>query len=107
MLQHAINIVTAAVLALLALIMGVIGMADAMLATLMSAAGLPANLQAALLIVIALLLVILALRAFGGVIGLLLLVLLTLFIAHRLVPGLHPLHLPFAPQLVRPGMVQI
>ncbi len=106
-LQHAINTVTGAVLALVALIMELIGMAEATLATFMSRAGLPANMQVALLIVFALLLVIFALRAFGGVIAVLLLVLLTLFVAQRLGAGIHPLHPSFAPQPARPNIVRI
>ncbi len=96
-MQHAINLVVSVILTLAGLVMEAIGVADAFLAALMTAAGLPPNAQIVILIAVAVLLMIFALRLLGGVFGALIVVLLLLLIMHRMLPGMS------APGLNLPG----
>jgi len=89
---HAINFVLSIIFTLIDFVLGAIGIADAFLAGLMTSAGLPASLQTAVLIVVALLLFIFAVRVLGRVFGILLLVLLVMLILHRLYPGMQVPH---------------
>jgi hypothetical protein len=89
---HAINTITSIITLLFGLVMEAIGAVDAALAALMTAAGLPANLQVIILLVAAILLIIFAIRVLGGVFGVLLIILLILLIMHRLAPGMQLQH---------------
>lgn len=105
-MTHAINLVITIILTLVELVLEAIGVADACLASLMTSAGLPPNLQSAVLIVVALLLVVFAIRLLGGVFGALLVVLLLLLIAHQLMPGMQVPH-SMLPANWQPGSVHI
>jgi hypothetical protein len=100
-LSHAINLVLSIIFTLVELVLEGIGFIDALLAGLMTSAGLPANLQVALLIVVAIMLMIFAIRVLGGIFSFLLIVLLVLLIAHRLVPGMQ-----VPPSMLPPGWMQ-
>jgi hypothetical protein len=106
-LTHAINFVLSIIFTLAELVLEAIGIADAFLAALMTSAGLPPNLQIAVLIVVALMLVVFAIRALGGVFSVLLIILLVLLIAHRMFPGMAIPHSMLPAQWPKAGSVQI
>jgi hypothetical protein len=97
-MDHAINIVLSAILFLGGLVFEFVGFIDAFLASLMAAAGIPANIQLAILIIVAIIIMAYAIRALGGLFGALLVILLILLILHQAFPGIHPpnLSLPIA-----------
>jgi hypothetical protein len=86
---HAINVVISIIFILAGFVLEAIGVADTFLAASMTAAGVPPQLQIAVLILVALLLMVFAIRVLGRVFGALLIILLVLLIAERLQPGLH------------------
>ncbi len=106
-MTHAIHFVLSIILTLAELVLEAIGIADAFLAALMTSAGLPPNLQIALLIVVALLLVVFAIRALGQVFAVLLIILLLLLIADRMFPGMAVPHSMLPTKLQQSGSVQI
>ncbi len=85
----AIDFVLTLILRLVAAVMAVIGVIEAALRRLLIDAGIHGELQSAILIVVAILLIIGALRLLGGVFGVLITVLLLLRIVNLLMPGLH------------------
>ena len=87
--------------------MGVVGVIDGFLASLMTSAGLPPLLQVLILAGAALWLVVMAIRALGRVFAVLIVILLLLLVVHRIMPGMavHPFHL--APGLHVPGAIQL
>jgi hypothetical protein len=89
---HAINFVLNIIFTLIEFVLGAIGIADAFLAGLMTSAGLPANLQTAVLFVVGLLLFIFAVRVLGRVFAFLILILLILLLLHRVYPGMQIPH---------------
>ena len=91
-MTHAINFVLSIIFTLIEFVLGAIGVADAFLAGLMTSAGLPPNLQTAVLIVVAVLLFIFAVRVLGRVFAFLILILLVLLILHRVFPGMQMPH---------------
>ncbi len=103
-MTHAIDLVIYIIMTLVSLVMTVIGFLDALLAGLMSAVGIPPNVQFILLAVAAIMLVIAALRALGGLFAALIVVLLVLMLLHRLNPGLE-LHQGHAPAWLTPPPV--
>jgi hypothetical protein len=88
-MTSAIDFVLTLILRLVAAIMAVIGVIEAALRRLLVNAGIHGELQSAILIVVAILLIIGALRLLGGVFGVLITVLLLLLIVNLLMPGLH------------------
>ena len=104
-MTHAIDLVVSIIMTLAGLVMEAIGVADAFLAGLMTSAGLPPNVQLIVLIVVALMLIVFAIRVLGGVFGVLLIVLLILLIVHRLVPGMQVPHGSLPVQLQQLGTV--
>ncbi len=106
-MTHAINFVLSVIYTLAELVLEAIAFADAFLAALMTSAGLPGTLQIAVLIFVALLLIVFALRALGGVFAVLLIVLLILLIAHRMFPGMQPPHSMLPPNWLPSGSVHI
>ncbi len=106
-MNHAIDTITAIIMALFGLVMEVIGVVDAALAGLMTSAGLPPNLQVIVLIIVAVLLIIFAIRVLGGVFGVLLIILLLLLVLHRLVPGLNVPHGNLLPPAQQSGQQQL
>ncbi len=96
-MAHAINTITSIIMMLFGLIMEAIGAVDGALAALMTSAGLPPNVQVIILLVVAILLMIFAIRVLGGVFGVLLIILLLLLVVHRLAPGMQLQHAEISP----------
>ena len=87
-MTHAIDVIIFIILTLANLVMAFIAFVDSLLSALMTSAGIPPNAQAILLVAVAILLVILAVRALGGLFGTLIVVLLVLLMLHALFPKL-------------------
>jgi hypothetical protein len=87
-LDHAIELVIDAILTLCGIVMTFIGIVDGFLANLMTAANISPSTQLIVLMVMAIFLAILALRAFGGLVSLLIIILLVLLLLHRLIPNM-------------------
>ncbi len=87
--MSAINFVQTLLLRLVAAIMTVIGVVETFCRRLLIDAGVNGELQAAILVIVAILLIVAALRLLGGVFGLLITVLLVLLVLHVLMPGMH------------------
>lgn len=105
-MNHAIDLVVSAILALAGLVMAAAGIVDGFLVTAMGAVGLPPLLQLLILIAVALWVVIVALRLLGGTFALLLLILFMLLLVHWVMPGSASGH--HAPPALRiPGTIQI
>jgi hypothetical protein len=79
--------VMAAIFTLLGIILQAVGFIDGVLAEFMTALRVPGNAQVILLVVAAVWLGVMAIRALGPVFKLLIIVLLLLLVAHRLAPG--------------------
>ena len=76
---------------LIGLLLGVFGVIEGFIRSILVQAGVPPNLQQIILIVVAVLLIIAILRVFGGVIRFLLVLFLILLVLHVLIPTLgHP-----------------
>ncbi|MCF3947957.1 hypothetical protein AiwAL_12740 [Acidiphilium sp. AL] len=98
-MTHATDVVVSVILALAGLVMDFVAYIDGLLAALMTSGGIPPNVQTILLVVVAVSLVILAIRVLGRLFAALIIVLL---LVHKLFPGMevpqgHPpawLHLP-------------
>ncbi|MBW4021575.1 MAG: hypothetical protein HIU92_00315 [Proteobacteria bacterium] len=88
-MQSAIDFILTLILRLVAAVMAVIGVIEAALRRLLSDAGIHGELQSAILIIAAIMLIIGAVRLLGGVFGFLITVLLILLIVNLLMPGLH------------------
>jgi len=89
-MDHAINLVIFAILTLAGLVMECIGFLDSLLARVMTALHVPVNAQIILLVVAALWLAVVAIRALGGVFAALIIVLLVLLLLHQALPGMKP-----------------
>jgi hypothetical protein len=89
-MDHAIDLVVAAIVFLGGLVFEAVTFIDAFLASLMSSAGIPASLQLVILIIAAIIIMAFAIRALGGLFVGLLLVLLVLLVLHKAFPGMHP-----------------
>jgi secreted protein with Ig-like and vWFA domain len=85
-MTSAIDFVLTLILRLVAAVMAVIGVIEVALRRMLVDAGVTGQLQSAVLIVVAILLIIGAIRLLGGVFGLLVTALL---IVNLLMPGLH------------------
>ena len=88
-MTSATDFVLSLILRLIAAVMAVIGVVEVALRRLLVNAGIHGELQSAILIVVAIMLIVGALRLLGGVFGLLITVLLVLLILNLLMPGLH------------------
>jgi hypothetical protein len=104
---HAINFVLSIIFTLAELVLEAIGVADVFLAGLMRGAHVPPNLQIAVLIIVALMLVAFAIRTLGRIFAVLLIVLLVLLIADRMHPGMAIPHSLLPPQWLQSGSVHI
>lgn len=101
-MTHAIDVIVSVILALVALVMQFVAYVDGLLARLMTSAGIPADLQTILLVVVAAVLIVAAIRVFGRILAALVVILLVLLLINKLDPGLtvphgHPpawLHVP-------------
>lgn len=98
-MDQAINLVIFALLTLAGLVMDAIAFIDRLLAHVMTALHVPTNAQIILLVVAALYLAVMAIRALGGVFAALIIALLILLLLHQAVPGMKipPAHLPAPP----------
>lgn len=86
-MDHALNVVLGLLVWLFELVLAAIGFIEGGARHLLSQAGITGPLQGALLIVLAVLLVVAALRVFGRVFAVLLLIVLVLLLLHGLVAG--------------------
>ncbi len=87
-MSQAINLIIAALLAIVHVVLAFIAFADGALSAAMTSAGVPPNAQAVLLVVVAILLALLAIRLLGGLLAGLILILLMLVVVERFLPGL-------------------
>jgi hypothetical protein len=87
-MTHAINLVILIIMTLAGLVMTVISFIDGLLAGLMTSVGIPPNVQIILLAAAAIALVVMAVRALGGLFATLIAVLLLLLLLHLADPGL-------------------
>jgi hypothetical protein len=85
----AIDFVLTLILRLVAAVMAVVGVIELALRRVLVDAGINGELQSAVLIIVAILLIVAALRLLGGVFGVLITLLLVLLIVNLLMPGLH------------------
>jgi drug/metabolite transporter superfamily protein YnfA len=87
--DKALNFVLGLIIGLFGLIMAAIALIEGFLRNLMTQLGLSAQLQSAVLIVVAILLILAAVRSFGRLFGALITIFLILAVVHVLLPGLH------------------
>jgi hypothetical protein len=99
-LDHAIALVTTALLFIGTLVLEFIGWVDGFLATLMTRAGINPNAQIALLIGVSIILAVAAIRRLGRLLTALVIVLLVLLLLHKAMPGME---LPGAPPAPAPA----
>jgi hypothetical protein len=85
--DQAINFLLALILGLFGLIVTAIATTEGFLRDLLAEAGIGGQVQSIVLVVTAILLMLAALRLFGGVFGVLITVVLILLVAHILAPG--------------------
>jgi hypothetical protein len=88
-LEQAINFLLGVILGLFGLIITVIATIEDFLRGLLTEAGISGQVQSIVLIVTAVLLILAALRLFGGIFGVLITIVLILLVVHILVPGMH------------------
>jgi hypothetical protein len=91
-MDHAINVITSVIYALAGLVMQFIAFIDGLLIGLMNDVHIPPQIQTILLVVVAIALVIMAIRLLGGVFAALIVILLLLLVLHRVDPGLGMTH---------------
>jgi hypothetical protein len=87
-LNSAIELFITGIFALCAMAMQVIASADDVLGEVMDNAGIDPQHQVFILLIVTVMLVILALRVMGGLLGWLVLAVLILLLMHRIVPGM-------------------
>ena len=87
-MTQALNVVQSFILGLFSLIMAAVAAVQDFLRGLMTQLGIPGNLQKIVLIVVAVLLLVAAVRVFGRVFGVLIAIFLVLFLLQMLVPSL-------------------
>ena len=95
-MEQAINFLLALVLGLFGLIVTAIATIENSLRGLLTEAGISGQVQGIVLVVTAVLIILAALRLFGGIFGVLITILLILLVVHIFVPGMH------VPSLVAP-----
>lgn len=88
-MDSAINFVLTLLMRLVGAVMAVIGLVEHGLRQVLAQAGVHGELQSAVLVVAAILVIVAALRLLGGVFGFLITLLLILMILNLLMPGLH------------------
>ncbi len=91
-MDHALNVVLGLLIRLFELVVAAIAFIEGGARHLLSQVGITGPLQGALLIVLAVLLVVAALRLFGRVFAVLLLIVLVLLLLHGLVAGPPPVN---------------
>jgi hypothetical protein len=87
-LNNAVQYFVTCVLALCDMVMRFLGNIDAALDVVMTSAGIDAHWQFLIMLVVTVILVVLALRLVGGLLGWVVLILLVLLLLHRVVPGI-------------------
>ena len=88
-MTHTLNFVLSLILRLVSVVMAAIGLIDAFLRSLMSRAGVGAQVQAVVLVAVAVLFIIASLRVFGGILRVLIIIFLILLLIQVLMPGFH------------------
>ncbi|HQT89676.1 MAG TPA: hypothetical protein PK677_14200 [Acidiphilium sp.] len=91
-MSGAVNIIVSFIWAIIGLVMSFIAYIDALLAGMMTSIGIPANVQTILLIVVAISLIVLAVRLFSRLIAALIVVLLVLLLINKIDPNLVASH---------------
>ena len=86
-MQHAAGLVIGLILALFHLVIAAIAVVEGMLRSVLTPMGLGHGVENAILLVFAVLLVVAAIRLFGRILALLLIVVLALTVLHILLPG--------------------
>lgn len=86
-MNNAVQYFVTGILALCELVMRFLGNIDDVLGGLMTSAGINPYWQLMIMLVVTVILVVLALRLVGGVLGWVVLLLLVLLLLHRVVPG--------------------
>jgi hypothetical protein len=87
-LNNAVQYFVSGVLALCDMVMRFLGNIDAALGAVMTSVGIHAHWQFLIMLVVTVILVVLALRLVGGLLGWMVLLLLVLLLLHRVVPGI-------------------
>jgi hypothetical protein len=87
--DQAISFLLGLILGLFGLIITAIAAVEDFLRGLLTEAGITGQVQGIMLIVVAVLLILAALRVLGGVFGVLITIVLLLLVIHILVPGIH------------------
>lgn len=95
------------VLFLVQMLLETIGIIDDFLMAVMTGFGLPAGFQVGVLIAVALLLVIAAFRAIGGIFAVVIFVLLGLILVHWMMPGSQVPHSVLPLDWRAPGTIQL
>jgi hypothetical protein len=91
-MDHAIAVITSIIYALAGLVMQLIAFIDGLLIGFMNDLHVPPHIQTILLVVVAIALIIMAIRLLGGVFATLIVILLLLLVLHRIDPGLGMTH---------------
>ncbi len=86
-MTQAMDFVLSLILRLIGVVMAAVGLIDAFLRGLMTRAGVGGQVQAVVLGVVAVLFILAALRVFGGVLRVLIIIFLVLLLIHVLMPG--------------------
>ncbi|TLU74237.1 hypothetical protein [Lichenicoccus roseus] len=87
-MQHAINLILGLILALFHLAIAAIAVIEGVLRSVLTPMGLGHGAENAIMLVFAVLLVVAAIRLFGRILTLLLIVVLALTVLHILLPGI-------------------
>ncbi|WP_428376947.1 hypothetical protein [Lichenicoccus sp.] len=91
-MQHAIDLILGLALTLFHLIITAIAVIESVLRDVLAPMGLSHGAENAILLVFAVLLIVAAIRIFGGLFALLLTIVLVLMVLHILLPGLGAQH---------------
>ncbi len=91
-MQHAIDLILGLVMTLFHLIIAAIAVIESVLREVLAPMGLGHGAENAILLVFAVLLIVAAIRLFGGLFALLLTIVLVLMVLHILLPGLGARH---------------
>lgn len=87
-MNDAVQYFVTSVLALCDMVMRFLGTIDAALGEVMTSVGIDAHWQFLIMLVVTVILVVLALRLVGGLLGWMVLILLVMLLLHRVVPGI-------------------
>jgi hypothetical protein len=98
-LNNTVQYFITGVLALCDMVMRFLGIIDDALGGIMASAGIDPHLQLLIMLIVTVMLVMLALRLVGGLLGWVVLLLLVMLLLHRIVPGMA------SPGMIVPGQL--